>query len=160
FRLIFDTHILNGKLSLFRVNCQIKSDLLHFIRGTNADNEGVWVHNDCDPEFIKNIIKSQKIAPDLLVKGVHFNIGKIELKALPDDKGNVIFKPVFSSYNNKDVEKAISQAQVLLKNEMFRNFLIKHSEAGFKMAAQKGDPKAREFKNLKLFLERNQNENR
>ncbi|AGQ24634.1 hypothetical protein F382_00840 [Mannheimia haemolytica D153] len=28
FRLIFDTHILNGKLSLFRVNCQIKSDLL------------------------------------------------------------------------------------------------------------------------------------
>ncbi|AGQ26192.1 hypothetical protein L280_08380 [Mannheimia haemolytica MhBrain2012] len=29
FRLIFDTHILNGKLSLFRVNCQIKSDLLH-----------------------------------------------------------------------------------------------------------------------------------
>ncbi|MGC6356385.1 hypothetical protein ACMXZC_00990, partial [Pasteurella multocida] len=30
-RLIFDTHILNGKLSLFRVNCQIKSDLLQFI---------------------------------------------------------------------------------------------------------------------------------
>ncbi|WP_284041640.1 NINE protein [Pasteurella multocida] len=31
FRLIFDTHILNGKLSLFRVNCQIKSDLLQLI---------------------------------------------------------------------------------------------------------------------------------
>ncbi|QEB41904.1 hypothetical protein BG544_11075 [Mannheimia haemolytica] len=31
FRLIFDTHILNGKLSLFRVNCQIKSDLLQSI---------------------------------------------------------------------------------------------------------------------------------
>ncbi|TRC02733.1 DNA primase, partial [Mannheimia haemolytica] len=28
FRLNLDTHILNGKLSLFRVNCQIKSDLL------------------------------------------------------------------------------------------------------------------------------------
>nr|WP_238331452.1 regulatory protein GemA [Mannheimia haemolytica] len=31
FRLIFDTHILNGKLSLFRVNCQIKSDLLQLM---------------------------------------------------------------------------------------------------------------------------------
>ncbi|TRC48845.1 DNA primase, partial [Mannheimia haemolytica] len=28
----FDTHILNGKLSLFRVNCQIKSDLLQTIQ--------------------------------------------------------------------------------------------------------------------------------
>ncbi len=34
FRLIFDTHILNGKLSLFRVNCQIKSDLLQITLDT------------------------------------------------------------------------------------------------------------------------------
>lgn len=61
-------------------------------------------------------------------------------------------------YNTKDVEKAVSQA--LLSNEMFRNFLIKHSEAGFKMASQNGEPKAREFKNLKLFLEGNKNENK
>ncbi|AGQ37855.1 hypothetical protein J450_01375 [Mannheimia haemolytica D171] len=38
FRLIFDTHILNGKLSLFRVNCQIKSDLLHINMSSVQDS--------------------------------------------------------------------------------------------------------------------------
>ncbi|UQX63994.1 hypothetical protein [Mannheimia haemolytica] len=43
FRLIFDTHILNGKLSLFRVNCQIKSDLLQ-------------LHQNFYPDFIVELI--------------------------------------------------------------------------------------------------------
>ena len=40
-----------------------------------------------------------------------------------------------------------------LKSESFRDFLIKHSEAGFNMSSQKGDPKSREFKNLKKAFE-------
>ena len=139
------------KLSAY--NLTVETDHTYFIKGANSDVDGVWVHNDCDPLLIRDIIKSQKIAPDLLIKGVHFNIGKIELKALPDHKGGIIFKPVFSSYNQKEVEKAISIANDSLKSESFRDFLIKHSEAGFNMSSQKGDPKSREFKNLKKALE-------
>ena len=139
------------KLSAY--NLTVETDHTYFIKGANSDLDGVWVHNDCDPSLIRDIIKSQKIAPDLLIKGVHFNIGKIELKALPDHKGGIIFKPVFSSYNQKEVEKAISIANDSLKSESFRDFLIKHSEAGFNMSSQKGDPKSREFKNLKKALE-------
>ena len=139
------------KLSAY--NLAVETDHTYFIKGANSDLDGVWVHNDCDPSLIRDIIKSQKIAPDLLIKGVHFNIGKIELKALPDHKGGIIFKPVFSSYNQKEVEKAISIANDSLKSESFRDFLIKHSEAGFNMSSQKGDPKSREFKNLKKALE-------
>ena len=139
------------KLSAY--NLTVETDHTYFIKGVNSDVDGVWVHNDCDPSLIRDIIKSQKIAPDLLTKGVHFNIGKIELKALPDHKGGIVFKPVFSSYNQKEVEKAISIANDSLKSESFRDFLIKHSEAGFNMSSQKGDPKSREFKNLKKALE-------
>ena len=65
-------------------------------------------------------------------------------------KGSVI-ENVFR--NQKEVEKAISIANDSLKSESFRDFLIKHSEAGFNMSSQKGDPKSREFKNLKKALE-------
>ena len=72
--------------------------------------------------------------------------------------GGIVFKPVFSSYNQKEVEKAISIANGSLKSESFRDFLIKHPEAGFNMSSQKGEPKSREFKNLKKALEGINNE--
>ena len=72
--------------------------------------------------------------------------------------GGIVFKPVFSSYNQKEVEKAISIANGSLKSESFRDFLIKHPEAGFNMSSQKGEPKSREFKNLKKALEGVNNE--
>ena len=67
--------------------------------------------------------------------------------------GGIVFKPVFFSYNQKEVEKAISITNDSLKSELFRDFLIKHSETGFNMSSQKGDPKSREFKNLKKAFE-------
>ncbi|MEN2880424.1 hypothetical protein POEJIIAE_01864 [Mannheimia haemolytica] len=42
-------------------NMTVEKDHTYFIRGTNADNEGVWVHNDCwhalpnDAKQVKNI---------------------------------------------------------------------------------------------------------
>ncbi|WII93418.1 hypothetical protein QEO94_00740 [Kingella negevensis] len=109
--------------------------------------------------FIKNIITSQKIAPDLMIKGVHFNIGRIELKALPNHEGGIIFKPVFSYSNPNEVAKAIAQANQALKDERFRTFLIKHAEAGIQMSKQTNNPKILEFQFLKDALQRSSNEN-
>ena len=104
--------------------------------------------------FIKSIVASQKIAPDLLVKGVHFNIGRVELKALPDNHGGIVFKPVFSSYDPKDVTNAIAQANRALKDESFRNFLIKHAEAGINLSEQNNNPKILEFRFLRNAVQR------
>ncbi|RPD83411.1 hypothetical protein EGK75_13220 [Neisseria weixii] len=107
-----------------------------------------------DASLIKSMITSQKFAPDLMVKGVHFNVGKVELRALPDNQGGIVFKPVFSSTNSKDVEYAIRQANQALNNEAFRNFLIKHAEAGMNMAYQSNNAKVLEFKFLRDAVQR------
>lgn len=52
------------------------------------------IHRRNAPSNVRDMMLSQKIAPDLLDKGVHFNVGKIELKAVPDHLGEVTFKPV------------------------------------------------------------------
>lgn len=134
-------------------NITVNSDHTYFVTGSDSVY-GVWVHNNCNPAFINNIIKSQKIAPDLLVKGVHFNIGKVELKALPDNKGGVIFKPVFSSTSPAEAQKAIAEANTALESKAFREFLVKHANAGFDMSKQQGMGKALEFKMLKVALEK------
>lgn len=97
---------------------------------------------------IKGMVTSQKIAHDLVDKGVHFNVGKVELRALPDNNGGIIFKPAFSQrYTTKEINAAISQANKALENKTFKNFLIKHAEKGFNMAKQEGKlEKANEFK--------------
>lgn len=134
-------------------NLTVNNDHTYFITGSDSAY-GVWVHNNCNPAFINNIIKSQKIAPDLLVKGVHFNIGKVELKALPDNKGGVIFKQVFSSTSPAEAQKAIAKANTALESKAFREFLVKHANAGFDMSKQQGMGKALEFKMLKVALEK------
>ena len=134
-------------------NLTVDQTHTYFIKGVEA-GEGVWVHNNCNSAFINDIIKSQKIAPDLMVKGVHFNVGRIELKALPDNNGGLVFKSVFSSSNPSEVQNAIVKANVAMQSPAFREFLIKHADAGFTMASQNGNAKALEFKMLKLALER------
>ncbi|MBR6026477.1 MAG: hemagglutinin repeat-containing protein, partial [Neisseriaceae bacterium] len=98
--------------------------------------------------FMKGMVTSQKLVrDDLLKKGVHVNVGKVELRVLPDNNGGIVFKPAFSQkYTTKEVNEAISQANKALENESFRKFLLKHSEAGFTLAKQEGNPKAIEFK--------------
>lgn len=125
-----------------------------FFVTANSGKYGAWVHNNTNPAWINEIVKSQKIAPDLLVKGVHFNVGKVELKALPDDKGGIVFKPVFSSSNPQEVKKAIAEAEKALGNKAFQDFLIKHATKGMELTSQNGNSKYLEFKMLKLAVER------
>lgn len=72
----------------------------------------------------------------------------------PDNKGGVVFKPVFSSYSQRDVSHAVSEAQKALNNKAFQDFLIKHAEKGMTMSSQGGSGKYLEFKMLKTAVER------
>jgi|GEM_PF-6526698 len=106
---------------------------------------------------IRDMMHSQKIAPDLLDKGVHFNVGKIELRAAPDHLGGVTFKPVHPGMaaKNKDLyQKAVKEASEALQSLEFRNWLKKHAVKGFEMASQTGSAKALEFKFLIEALEK------
>jgi hypothetical protein len=80
---------------------------------------------------VRDMMLSQKIAPDLLDKGLHFNVGKIELKA-------------------------VKEAFEALESPTFRDWLMKHAEKGFEMASQTGNAKALEFKFLIAALKRMQ----
>ncbi|WP_165091155.1 hypothetical protein [Neisseria yangbaofengii] len=124
--------------------------------GSRAAQRGAIDIND---NLIKSIVTSQKIAPDLMTKGVHFNIGKVELQALPDHQRGIIFKPVFSATNPRDADYAIRQANQALNDEAFRNFLIKHAEAGMNMATQSNNAKVLEFKFLRDAVRRLNNAN-
>jgi len=106
---------------------------------------------------VRDMMLSQKIAPDLLDKGVHFNVGKIELRAVPDHLGGVTFKPVHPGMATKykdAYEKAVKEAFEALESSEFRNWLKKHAEKGFEMASQSGNAKALEFKFLIEALDR------
>ena len=102
-----------------------------------VSDQHVLVHNDgpC-PAFIES---SQKIAPDLLDKGVHFNVGKIELRAVPNHAGGVSFKAVHPGMVAKKqfkslYSKALKDANNALHNSEFRGWLKKHAQKGFDMA--------------------------
>ncbi|HAG81723.1 MAG TPA: hypothetical protein DCL61_11275 [Cyanobacteria bacterium UBA12227] len=98
-------------------------------------------------------MKSQKIAPDILNKGVHFNVGKVELKLVPS--GNTLeLKPVFSSYKEADVADAIRKATPALSNSDFQKWLLKHAKAGLGMAEQaKNTERAEYFKEVIKIIE-------
>lgn len=103
------------------------------------------------------MMRSQKIAPDILNKGVHFNVGMIELRAAPNHNGGLVFKPVYSQFARKNpgsLDAAIKQANESLNSPEFRAWLMKHAEKGFEMAQSTGNPKALEFKFLLHALRR------
>ena len=109
------------------------------------------------PRHIQDLMKSQKIAPDLLDKGVHFNVGRIELRAVPNHTGRVSFKAVHPGMASKNVDAfgaAVRQAEEALSSPHFRHWLAKHAQKGFELASPSGNAKALEFKFLLRALGR------
>lgn len=112
----------------------------------SAVNDGVWTAAGFTPIRIVKFgklggkslskigYKISKVAPDWGTKGAHIHIDGVELAVRPTNvKGEVIFKPVFSSSSDKSVEGAIKKAEKLINNEKFRNELIQKSESAMKM---------------------------
>ncbi|WP_433133037.1 hypothetical protein ACQPWW_14745 [Micromonospora sp. CA-240977] len=96
-----------------------------------------------------------KIAPDLLDKGVHFNVGKVEFAVRPtgDAANPVVLKPVHPGMARdlprKVYEDALRRGEGALQSPEFRDWLAKHANAGFELAVKNsGHPKAIEFKFL------------
>jgi RHS repeat-associated protein len=130
-----------------------------------ADPHG-YVRNPCtglDPlglvsyKEIKEMMMSQKIAPDLLDKGVHFNVGKLELRAVPDHLGGVVFRAVHPGMvrgMEREFGAAAKKATEALANPEFVEWLGKHATKGFEMASERGSGKALEFKFLLKALGR------
>jgi hypothetical protein len=102
---------------------------------------------------IREMMGSQKIAPDLVNKGVHFNVGAIELKLVPS--GNTFeLEPVFSGYKEAELKNAIGKATPALSDPTFKNWLLKHAEAGLGMAKQGNNTERVEyFKNVIKILQ-------
>ncbi|BAZ29537.1 OmpA/MotB domain-containing protein [Cylindrospermum sp. NIES-4074] len=105
------------------------------------------------PEDIKAMMKSQKIAPDIVNKGVHFNVDQVELKLVPS--GNTFeLKPVFSSYKKEAVDAAIRRGKPVLDNPAFQKWLLKHAKAGLEMAQQaKNAERVEYFKEVIKIIE-------
>jgi hypothetical protein len=107
------------------------------------------------------MMRSQKTAPDLLDKGVHFNVGDLELKIRPNHKGGVVFKPVHPGQvpntvaGKKAFAHAAKQAEEGLQSPEFREWIRGHAERGAQLAEGKGNAKVLEFrlllKSLKNF---------
>ncbi|MCW2914733.1 MAG: repeat-associated core domain protein, partial [Actinomycetia bacterium] len=107
----------------------------------------------CTRAEMAAMMRSQSIAPDLLDKGVHFNVGKIELRINPTADGGVVLKNVFASQaNDRGLQAAIKKGYEALQYPEFRNWLEKHASAGMQMASQAVDKRytgrGREFKAL------------
>jgi RHS repeat-associated protein len=107
----------------------------------------------CTQAEMRAMMRSQKIAPDLLGKGVHFNVGNVELKVLPTGRGDVVLKSVFSRHlNTPELTAALKKGYGALEYPEFRKWLTGHARAGLQMASeskvQKLTGKGREFKGL------------
>jgi hypothetical protein len=114
------------------------------------------------PPAVAQMMRSQKIAPDILDKGVHFNVGKIELRVVPDHEGGIVFRPVHPGMiqNNprlaKEYKQALKAANEALQHPEFIQWLKKHAEKGLELAATSKDHagKGAEFNFLLRALER------
>ena len=84
---------------------------------------------------------SQKIAPDIVEKGVHFNVGKVELSIVIKNHA-IEFEPVFSKYKKNEVTDAIRKAKSALKNPTFQKWLKKHALGGLEQAKNKNNKEA------------------
>lgn len=89
------------------------------------------------PQFVKDMTKSQKLVEgDLLTKGVHVtvNVGNIpiELSARPTKAGKVRFESAFPGQDttNRAYKEAMKQAEEAIMYKDFRNWLLKHADAG------------------------------
>ena len=79
-------------------------------------------------EEIRAMMRSQKIAPDLLDKGVHFNVGRMELKAVPNNASGLVFKPVhpgMAARDPKTFQAAVKQANEALAVPGFQSMACK-----------------------------------
>ncbi|WP_154663760.1 RHS repeat-associated core domain-containing protein [Saccharomonospora iraqiensis] len=117
------------------------SDPLGFAGGIDphgyVPNPHTWIDPlglKCTRAEMKQMMRSQSIAPDLLQKGVHFNVGRIELRVSPTHSGGLALKPVFSSYTDQAVTQAIRKGEGALEYQEFRDWLVKHAEAGLEMS--------------------------
>lgn len=103
-------------------------------------------------ESIRDMMRSQKVVKtDMMDKGVHFNVGKIELRAVPDHQGGITFKPVHPAMAKKNqgaYQKAVKEGTQSLGSSEFRSWLSKHAQKGMEMAQESGNAKALEFKFL------------
>jgi hypothetical protein len=114
------------------------------------------------PEQVRDMMLSQKIAPDILEKGVHFNVGKIEFRAVPDHLGGIVLKPVHPGMINnnsklaKQYEQALKEANDAMNYPEFRAWLKVCAQRGLEFAStsEGHKDKAAEFNFLLKALER------
>lgn len=104
-------------------------------------------------EDMMEMMESQNIAPDLVNKGVHFNVGAIELKLIPS--GNTFkLEPVLSGYKEAELNNTIGKATPALSDPTFQNWLLQHAQAGLGMAKQGNNTERVEyFKNVIKILQ-------
>jgi RHS repeat-associated protein len=125
-----------------------------------------YVSNPCgwtDPlglvsyKELRQMMKSQKFADDLLNKGVHFNVGRLEIKAVPTHLGGVTFKAVMKGQLRtmpKEFAAAFKKSEEALTHPEFVQWLRKHAVAGYQYAQPRGHAKALEFKLLIRALDK------
>ncbi|GED68510.1 hypothetical protein BRE01_22120 [Brevibacillus reuszeri] len=108
------------------------------------------------PQGIRDMMKSQKIAPDILDKGVHFNVGKIEITVVPTNAGGIAFKPTHPGMAAKNISQynsALKQAEEAIKYPEFREWLLKHANRGLELSKSGKPEKGAEFNFLIKALE-------
>jgi RHS repeat-associated protein len=86
------------------------------------------------------------VAPDWAQKGAHIHIEGIELAVRPGRDGDIVFKSVFSSQNQKQVESAINIAEQALEDPGFRQRL--YNAAGRAVVLMKNEARAAELRQL------------
>jgi len=65
------------------------------------------------------------LADDWVTKGAHVKVDGVELKVLPGNKGEIVFKSVFSSTPQNRVNAAIAKAEAALADPAFRERLAR-----------------------------------
>ncbi|MGG2921524.1 RHS repeat domain-containing protein [Brevibacillus parabrevis] len=108
------------------------------------------------PQSIRDMMKSQKIAPDILDKGVHFNVGKIEITVVPTNQGGIAFKPThpgMAAKNPSQYNSALKQAEEAIQHPEFREWLLKHAQRGLELSKSGKPGKGAEFNFLIKALE-------
>ena len=129
--------------------------------GTAEWGFSVWTHNaEYGSNQAKKAAKGIKLsatAPDLVVKGQHIHLNKIELKVLPGNWGTIVLKPVFSS-QAKIAGPAISKAQMALNDPQFLARLHASTARALEFVRTSNLPnstgKAAEFKFLLSAIEK------
>ncbi len=69
------------------------------------------------------MVRISSISEDWVGKGCHIHVDSIELSVLPDHRGGIVFKKVFSSTSDMDCDVAIRIATQILQDANWRRKL-------------------------------------